>query len=67
LQVKYGAERAMKILIESPVPQSSGSVLYQQYVTKADIDTQVFLRDYYKRRLSEMSLENTQDENETLF
>lgn len=67
LKVKYVAERTMKILIESPNSHISGSPLYQQYASKAPSDVQIFLRDYYKRRLSEMTVDYTANEYDNLY
>jgi hypothetical protein len=57
----------MKILIESPNLHPSGSPLYQQYVSKALPDIQTFLRDYHKRRLSEMVVDFDTNEYENLY
>ena len=64
LRVKYAAEKAMWQLCEGPTPgtSQSGSNIFQQYLTRADNETQRFLKDYYNRILSKMTSVDSDEE-----
>lgn len=64
LRVKYSAERAMWQLCEGPTPGTSsmGSNIFQQYLTRADAESQKFLKDYYNRILSKMTTADSDEE-----
>ncbi len=63
-QVKYSADHALKALCEGPssVP-GSGSNQFQQYLNRADGEQQKFVKDYYKRIISQLADEDSEEEN----
>jgi hypothetical protein len=63
-QVKYSADYAMKGLCEGPASVAgAGSNQFQQYLTRADPEQQKFLKDYYKRIISQLADADSDAEN----
>ncbi len=54
----------MKALCEGPSSiTGSGSNQFQQYLNRADGEQQKFLKDYYKRIISQLADEDSEEEN----
>jgi hypothetical protein len=64
LRVKYSADRALKALCDGSSPSTGvGMQQYQNYLSRTDSESQRFLKDYYRRVISQLADDEVVDDD----